>query len=368
MHVVQVLAALSLGGSELVAVELCEHLRRNGHQVSVIAADGPLRERILACGAKHLNWPVGKKRLATLRLIQPLRDWLRTEQPDVVHCHSRLPAWITYQALKKLPQRCAFVTSMHGHYSVNPYSAVMAKGDRVIAVSDYMRSYTLRQYPGSLAERVVTIHGGVSDSVFPYLHQPDPRWLEQVHQDFPAIHNQIWLVLPGRITKWKGHTAFLQLLARLRQKGYAVHGLIIGPYRTGSSYFQKLQKLRRQFNLEKNLTFTGPRNDMRDWYASARVVFNLSNNPPEAFGRTVLEALKTGTPVLAWDQGGPAEQLAQLYPQGKVALNDMQALEEKTLALLANPIVVPPTSCFSLQESMSKTISVYQQAVASRSR
>lgn len=351
-----------MGGSQLVAVELCEYLTKRGHQVTVIAANGPLSERVLACGAQHLNWPVGKKRLSTLKLIKPIRRWLNEQQPDIVHVHSRLPAWIAYQALKKLEQRPAFITSMHGHYSVNAYSAVMAKGDRVIAVSDHMRNYTLEQYPKTPSKRVVTIHGGASDADFPYQHQPDQHWLPAIYQQFPALENKTWLMLPGRVTRWKGHLAFLQLIARLKNQDQSIHGLIIGPYRTSSGYYRELQNTIVQLGLQSHITLTGSRDDMPNWYVSSRIVYNLSDNPPEAFGRTVLEALKIGTPVLAWNQGGPAEQLAHFYPEGKVLLNNLDDLEQKSVALLKEPELVPQKAGFSLTDAMQLTEQVYEQA------
>ena len=164
MHVVQVLVSLNLGGSELVAVELAEFAVAHGHRSTVIAAPGPLAPRLDACGAEHLAWPIGRKRLSTLAYIRRLREWIARERPDVVHAHSRLPAWISRLALRGLPDasRPAWVTSMHGHYSVSRYSAVMASGERVIAVSDHIRDYTLQNYPGTDPARIVTVHGGVS--------------------------------------------------------------------------------------------------------------------------------------------------------------------------------------------------------------
>ncbi len=364
MHIVQVLAALSVGGSQLVAIELCEYLRKLGHQVTVIAADGPLGERVKSCGAQHLDWNIGKKRLSTLKLIKPLRAWLQKHQPDVIHVHSRLPAWVVYQAIKKTSRPPALVTSMHGHYSVNPYSAVMAKGDRVIAVSEHMRRYTLKQYPQTPAEQVVTIHGGASDNDFPYREKPDANWLKNIDRQFPNLKDKAWLMLPGRVTRWKGHLDFLHLLSRLQTKNPSVHGLIIGPYRENSSYYRELKKQIDALNLEQFVSFIGSRDDIGDWYAASQIVYNLSNNPPEAFGRTVLEALKTGTPVLAWDQGGPAEQLAHFYPAGKIPLHDMDRLEEQTLALLLHPHRVPQQSGFSLQASMQKTLTLYQSVAS----
>ena len=103
MHVVQVLVSLNLGGSELVAVELSEHLLAAGHRVSVIAADGPLGERVRVGGAELLDWPIGRKRPATLRYISRLREWLAAERPDIVHVHSRFPAWNCRLAKRPLP-------------------------------------------------------------------------------------------------------------------------------------------------------------------------------------------------------------------------------------------------------------------------
>ena len=133
MHVVQVLAALSVGGSELVVSELSEYLCNLGHQVTVIGRDGPLSQQITKSGAKHLDWPVGRKRLKTLTYIRTLAEWITTNKPDIIHVHSRLPAWICRRALRRVDPsiRPVFITSMHGQYTVSAYSAVMARGDRV---------------------------------------------------------------------------------------------------------------------------------------------------------------------------------------------------------------------------------------------
>ena len=106
--------SLNLGGSELVAVELSEFAAAAGHRVTVIAAHGPLSERIRACGAAHLDWSIGRKRLGTLRYISQLRTWLAHERPDVLHVHSRLPAWICDLALRRLDPSVhpAYITSM----------------------------------------------------------------------------------------------------------------------------------------------------------------------------------------------------------------------------------------------------------------
>ena len=126
MHIVQALVSLNLGGSELVAVELTEHARAAGHRVTVVAADGPLGDRVRACGAELLAWPLGKKRLSTLKYIRRLREWIARERPDILHVHSRLPAWICRLALRGLPddQRPVFITTMHNSVIIGVYEGL----------------------------------------------------------------------------------------------------------------------------------------------------------------------------------------------------------------------------------------------------
>jgi glycosyltransferase involved in cell wall biosynthesis len=362
MHIVQALVSLNLGGSELVATELAENLSRMGHQVTVIAAHGPLQDRVVAAGADFLEWPIGKKSLTTLAGIGRLARWLEQNQPDVLHAHSRLPAWVCRLALRRLPatQRPAFVTSMHGHYSVNRYSAVMASGDRVIAVSEHIRDYTLRNYPGTTPERVITVHGGTSPVDFPFGHRPDDSWLQNTWHEFPELRGKRLLCLPGRLSRYKGHNVFIELLAALQQEFPDVHGLIIGKAKKGSRYRSELEGLAERSGVLRHLTFTGARLDMRDWLAASSLVFSLCSDPPEAFGRTVPEALRLGVPVIGWNHGGVQETLAAMFPQGAVIPDDTVDLLLKTRQFLRHPPEVKLSKAFLLEDSMQQTLQVYQ--------
>lgn len=365
MHVVQVLVSLNLGGSELVAVELTEFLAAAGHRVTVIAADGPLGDRVRASGATHLDWTVGRKRLQTLRYISRLRDWLSEAGPDILHLHSRLPAWISRLALRGTTraQRPAVVTSMHGHYSVSRYSAVMAEGDRVIAVSDHIRRYTLHNYPGTDPARVVTVHGGISRSAFPFGYQPGVVWRESACAEFPELRGRRWLCLPGRLSRYKGHADFIELIAHLRAKVPEVHGIIVGQARPGSRYRDELEGLAERYGVLERITFTQARLDIRDWMAASEIVFSLCADPPEAFGRTVPEALHLGVPVIGWDHGGVQETLAVMFPEGAVPPGDRAALLERSLAFLRQRPAVAPSEAFGLRESMVKTMDVYRSVL-----
>jgi len=366
MHVAQLLAALSLGGSELVAVELAEYLRARGHRVCVLGANGPLAPRVVAAGAEHIDWPLNRKRPHTLRLVPALRRWLLSERPDVVHVHSRLPAWLLHLALRGMPaDRCPrVVASVHGHYSVNRYSAIMTRADRVIAVSDAVREYVRRHYPRLPQQRLVTVPGGCDPMAFPHGYTPPADWRAAALQAFPQLDGRRWLVLPGRLSRYKGQLDFIELIAGLRGAGEAVAGVLVGGARADSRYRRQVDARIRERGLEDAVVLTGARDDMREWLAAAEVVYCLTRKPPEAFGRTVLEALRLGRPVLAWDLGGPQEILQRMFPQGRVAPGDLHALRGKSEALLAEPTQVPPSTAYSLVESMQRTLAVYRNTLA----
>jgi glycosyltransferase involved in cell wall biosynthesis len=368
VHIVQALVSLNLGGSEMVAVELGEHARRQGHRVTVIATDGPLGERTRASGADHLDWPIGKKRLSTLGFIRRLREWIEHERPDLIHVHSRLPAWICRLALRGLADadRPAFVTSMHGHYSVSRYSAIMAGGDRVIAVSDHIRDYTLHNYPDTDPQRVITVHGGVSHRAFPHGYRPSADWYEEVGKAFPGLEGKRLICLPGRLSRYKGHVDFIELVGRLQSEVADIHGVIVGDAKPGSRYRDELEGLAERYGVLNRLTFTGARMDMRDWLAAAEIVYSLCSDPPEAFGRTVPEALHLGVPVIGWNHGGVQETLEALFPVGAVSPGDRDELLDKSLLFLAKRPEVPPNQSFGLRSSMEKTMNVYQAALENR--
>ena len=113
--------------------------------------------------------------------------------------------------------------------------------------------------------------------------------------------------------------------------------------------------------IRERITFTGDRLDIRDWMAASELVFNLSNDPPEAFGRTVLETLCLGRPMIAWNHGGAAEIMAAMFPAGAVEPLDFKGLENRARAFLAEPPRVAESQAFTLGESMKKHLDVYQE-------
>ncbi len=237
----------------------------------------------------------------------------------------------------------------------------MTRGERVIAVSDTVRRYILDNYPGVDPGVIRVIPRGVSEDEFPYGWQPSAAWRRQWRDAYPQLAGRRVLTLPGRLTRLKGHGDFIDLIGRLKAHGAPVHGLIVGgedPRRR--AYAAELHARVSEQGLDNDITFTGQRSDLRDIFAVSDLVFSLSTRP-ESFGRTVLEALSLGRPVVGYDHGGVGEILAELYPRGRVPMGDAEALFAHVLDLLDQPQVVPPGHRFTLENMLSQTLGVYEE-------
>ena len=365
LTVLQILPALQGGGVERGTLEVARHLVQHGHHSLVISAGGRMVAQLEAEGSTHFTWPVGKKSLFTLRLVPRLRRFLVEHKVDILHVRSRMPAWLAYLAWRGMDPatRPRFVTTVHGLYSVNRYSHVMLKGERIIAVSNTVRDYILRNYPDTDPSRIEIIYRGVDAAEFPYGYRPAPDWLAAWHAQYPQLAGKHVITLPGRLTRLKGHEAFIELIARLKQCGLPVHGLIVGgedPKRLG--YARELRQVVAAQGLTADITFTGHRADMREVFAVSDLVLSLSSKP-ESFGRTVLEALRLGVPVVGYNHGGVGEILSAIYPAGLVDTNARQALAVLTESLLRQPITVSNQEVFLLSTMLDRTLSLYTHLI-----
>ena len=363
LTVIQMLPALNGGGVERGTLEIGKYLVQQGHRSIVISAGGRMVGQLTQEGSEHIQADIGAKKLSTLRYIFWLRQLLLEIRPDILHFRSRLPAWVGYLAWKSLPEtsRPKLVTTFHGQHSVNRYSAIMACGERVITVSEMMKEYILRSYPTVTADKIRVIHRGVDTRIYYQGYRPDEFWLNQWFEQFPQTRDIALLTLPGRLTRRKGIEDFIEIMANLRQSGIAVHGLIVGEtHPKQAQYQQELAKLIAAHGLENAMSFTGHRSDLQNILAISSIVLSLSKIP-EAFGRTVTEALSMGIPVLGYDHGGVSEQLSELFPAGKVPVGDVSSATEKTAQFLTVSVPeIKPNRSFTLEKMCSDTLEVYQ--------
>jgi glycosyltransferase involved in cell wall biosynthesis len=274
-----------------------------------------------------------------------------------------VPAWIAWLAWRGMnpATRPRFVTTVHGMYGVNRYSRIMTQGEQVIAVSNTVRDYILREYPDTPPWRIQVIHRGVDGQAYPHGWKPDPAWQQAFYAQFPDAAGKQILTLPGRITRLKGHEDFIELIARLKRRGLPVHGLIVGGASASKQrYLHKLRYRVRSMGLEADISFTGQRDDLKNILAISNLVLSLSTQP-ESFGRTTLEALRLGVPTAGYDHGGVGEILRTIYPEGLLQMGDIGALTQRIAALLQQPIPVPTGDCYPLRSMLSQTLDLYEQ-------
>lgn len=367
LTVLQLLPALESGGVERGTLEVAHALVRRGHRALVVSAGGRQVAPLVASGAEHFAWPVGVKSLKTLLLVGKLQRFLQEQKVDIIHARSRVPAWIAYLAWRGMDPatRPRFVTTVHGLYGVNRYSRIMTRGERVIAVSNTVRDYILREYPGTAPERIQVIHRGVDGRAYPHGWKPDAGWQQAFFAQFPQAAGKLLLTLPGRITRLKGHEDFLELVARLKRRGLPVHGLIVGGASPSKRrYLRQLRDRLRSMGLEADISFTGQRDDLKNILAISNLVLSLSTQP-ESFGRTTLEALRLGVPTAGYDHGGVGEILRAVYPAGLLPRDSIDAACEKIAQLLQQPEPVPQGDFFPLHNMLEQTVALYEQLARS---
>lgn len=362
--VVQLLPALESGGVERSTLEIAAALVRAGHRAIVVSAGGRLLPQLLASGAEHVPMDIGRKSPATLRHVRGLRRLLAGNEADIVHARSRLPAWIGWLALGGMPShaRPRFVTTVHGLNSPSRYSAVMTRGERVICVSRSVREHLLEHYPRTDPRRLRVIPRGIDVAAFPRAPMPDRAARARV----AALHPQLGgegplLLLAGRGTRLKGHADALQLLARLREAGLDARLWMPGAREPGrEAYVRELEQAAHSGGFADVVAITPPTAAIADAYAASDLVLQLSRKP-EAFGRTVLEALAVGRPVLGWAHGGVGDLLRGWRPEAAITPFDHEALVAAARAFLARPPAPPATIPHTLQAMQDATLAVYAE-------
>eukprot|EP00752_Nemacystus_decipiens_P013708 g12161.t1 len=349
-------------------VEVVGALVEQGHRAIVVSSGGRLVDQIISLGGEHVERPIHKKSPMTLRHIGAIRRLCASTQADVLHARSRVPAWLGYLAWRGMPkrQRPAWVTTVHGLYSVSAYSKIMASGQQVEVVSNTVRDYVLNNYPSTNPDKLFLNHRGVDPSDFPYGYQPSQAWRENWEKQYPELKDKFVITLAGRITRLKGHHDLFDAVQHLQLQGVNAHALIVGsedPRRL--AYAKELRESVVSKGLSEHVTFTGHRSDIKEVIAVSDAVVSLSTKP-ESFGRSVLEAVRLGRPVVGYDHGGVGEILGEVYPEGRTPLRDSDSLVDR-LAQVASGSVAPPGpigDAFLLSDMLDRTIAMYREAAA----
>jgi len=304
--VLQVLPHLNSGGLVSGAIEVSEALQKSGMR-SFVASEGGRREReIIRTGGKVFNFSLGSKNPLIIFLnIYKLSRIIKKYKINIIHARSRAPAWSAYFAAKKMG--IPFVATFHGTYSIQnnlkkKYNSIMVKADKVIAISSFINKHILSNYKVD-QEKVVTVYRGINIEKYDYLKVSNER-LIAFSKKFNIPEDSFVILLPGRITRWKGHILLIEAISKLKRSDIIC--LFVGDLQGRNKYFAELNKTIDKFKLKNNFRIIANQSDMSAIYKLSDVVVSASLEP-EAFGRVVAEAQAMGRPTVAVNHGGGPE-------------------------------------------------------------
>lgn len=334
LTIMQIIPELGTGGAEQGCIDVASELVKSGARSIVVSNGGSRVNDLLRIKSEHLCLPVNSKNpLTMIRNIRRIRSLIKKNDVDIVHVRSRAPAWSAYFACKGT--KAAFMTTVHAAYKHHNaakrfYNAIMARGERVIAISTFIAHYVQSNYPIDPA-RLVTIPRGVDMARF----KPELVTAERViklAKEWRVPDGVPLILMPGRVSKIKGHHVLIDALAKLGRRD--VFCIMVGPDQGRTEYRVELERAITAQNLSGIVRMVESCSDMPAAYALASLVVAPSV-VPEGFGRIPIEAQAMGRPVIASDDGGFRETIVKgqtgwLFPAG-----DADALAEAMRQVLS---------------------------------
>jgi glycosyltransferase involved in cell wall biosynthesis len=367
--VLQIVPRLVSGGAERGTVELAGALAAAGWTSYVASAGGPLERDIARAGAAHLSLPLASKNLIVMRRnAKRLMRLIRRLGIDIVHARSRAPAWSAWWAARATGRR--FVTTFHNAYEAGGrlkrrYNAVMARGERVIAISDFVAEHAAQVY-GVGPERLRTIPRGVDLGIFSPPRVGGPR-IAALAREWRLPDVAPVVMLPGRLTRWKGGLDFIAAAALLGRR--EVCYVLVGAEQH-KGFRRELEAAIEGAGSSGIFRLVDECRDMPAAYMLADAVVSASCDP-EGFGRVIAEAQAMGCPAIATDHGGARQTIVPgvtgwlVPPRNPTALaaaiGEALSLGAEERALLARRATAHIATEFTCAAMCARTIAVYEE-------
>ncbi len=373
--VLQVLPALDTGGVERGTIEVTAALTEAGFRAYVASAGGRMEAEVAKAGGEHTRLPLASKDpLVIWRNAGRLEAIARERGIAILHARSRAPAWSARIAARRTG--AAFVTTYHGTYNEGlpfkrAYNAVMASGDRVIAISHFIARHLIARH-GTDPSRVRVIPRGVDPLRFDPASVQGDR-MRRLAEAWRLPDGAPVILLPGRLTRWKGQAVLVEALARMeRQDAVAV---LAGDTQGREGYRAGLEAQARTRGVAERLRMPGDCADIPAGLMLADAVVSASTDP-EAFGRVVVEGQAMARPVVATNHGGAAETVEEgvtgwLVPPGDAEalaarLDRMLALGEAERQALGARAREAVLARYTTKLMCAATLDVYREVLAER--
>ena len=335
LKVLQVIPRLGYGGAEIGCYDLAHYLKEQKSSSFIATSGGELLKYVDKKKVKLFRLPVHSKNpLLILINIFILTFIVLFYKINILHVRSRAPAWSCYYVSKIT--RCKLVTTFHGTYNFNnsikkKYNAIMLQSDCVIAGSNFIFSHIKEKYPEYISriKKFLVIFRGINTEYY----DPDNikeadriKFLKKLNIDA----NKKIILMPGRLTEWKGQEIFIEALNDLKIKyGYKNFiAILLGSDQGRKIYKKKLIRLIERFRLNNDVIFLEHAPSMPVAYSVSSVIVSASIEP-EAFGRISVEAQSMKKPVVASDIGGSRETIVDNKTGLLFSSSDHHSLSEK---------------------------------------
>lgn len=306
--ILQIIPELDAGGAERTTVEMAEAIVKADGRVLVLSEGGRLCGEVEAVGGEVIRFAAATKNpLRILTNSRAIARIIRSEAVDLVHARSRAPAWSAYLAARRTSAR--FVTTYHGIYNEKgrlkrTYNSIMARGDVVIANSDYTAAIVRERHAVDPA-RIVVVNRGVDVDRFDRSNVATDR-IATLRNAWGIAPGRRIILHPARLTRWKGQVTVVEAAAILmRQPGFEdVVVVFAGDAQGRQGYVEELEARSSAVGIEDRVRFVGHVADMPAALAMSEMIL-IASIEPEAFGRTSVEAQAMGVPVIATTIGAP---------------------------------------------------------------
>lgn len=328
LKILQVVAALNEGGVERGTLEMARYTVSQG-AISLVASNGGrLVAELESFGGKHYQLPLASRTpWSVVFSACKLAKIIQQNDVDLVHARSRAPAWAALIACRMTNTK--LITSFHGVHKIQNrlkwfYNSVMVRGERVIAISEYIRTHIIDNYHVDY-EHIDVAPRGFEPEIFnpEKFDNKDKQELKcslGIKEGVPIIS------LPGRLTRLKGQAVFLKALAKLKDIPW--HALLIGGAGKKISYEQELKDLVNDLGITDRVHFLGSCSDIARYYHLSDIVVS-SSTEPEAFGRVAVEAQAMCKPIIASAHGGSLETIKDGLTGWLYCPSDIEDLAEK---------------------------------------
>ena len=379
LKVLQVIPRLGYGGAETGCYDLAHYLHEQDCKSYIVTSGGELIKYIDKKKVKLIKLPVQSKN-PLLILINSIALTLLILflNISIVHARSRAPAWSCYIATKITRRK--FVTTFHGTYNFKNsikkfYNSIMVKSDVLIAGSNFIFSHISENYQKFLnsKKKFLVIFRGINTEYFDSdtIKKKD---IDKLKATWKIEDNKKIILLPGRLTAWKGQEMFIEAINLFKQSNPELDfvAVILGDDQGRTVFRKKLERLVEQFNLTQNIKFVDNCNVMPVAYYISDVIVS-SSIEPEAFGRVSVEAQAMKKPIIASNIGGSKETVIDnktglLFESGNPKslcdkLNEIIKLDTLTLDLMGREGRKNVINRFNIEKMCLNTYSEYKKLI-----